>query len=70
VVLIPAVATRRWSNAHMGDLGTTITSQAAAPSSLVEGCSSQGCAHYGWRGEVLIDEIREFVPKFKVCIFA
>jgi hypothetical protein len=51
LVLTRAVVARRWSNDHMGDVKQDHYNQPiAAPSSLVDGCSGQGCAHYGWRG--------------------
>jgi hypothetical protein len=66
----PAVAARRWSIVHTGDAKQDYCNQPiVAPSSWWKDVPVKDVLMTGGEEEVLVDEIREFVPKFRVCIF-
>jgi acetyl esterase/lipase len=66
--MIPAAAAQRWSNAFMGNAKPDRYNQPIlAPSSWWNDIPVKDVLITGGDEEVLIDEIREFVVKFKVC---
>jgi hypothetical protein len=65
--IISAVAAQRWSNVYMGDAKQDHYNQpVVAPSSWWKDVPVRDVLITGGE-EVLIDEIREFAPKFRVC---
>jgi acetyl esterase/lipase len=66
--LIPAVAAQRWSTAFMGNAKPDYYNQPIlAPRSWWKDVVVKDVLITGGDEEVLIDEIREFAAKFKVC---
>jgi acetyl esterase/lipase len=66
--LISTVAAQRWSTAFMGSAKPDNYNQPIlAPSSWWEDAPVEDVLITGGDEEILIDEIREFAAKFKVC---